>query len=111
MQPIELQNMYSQLSNVSKAMPAQQQAVQLAQSLQQQTEGQKVQENLSKVEELSNEQSKSALVNEDGHNSGQAPSQGQNKKNPQKDENSPSELLRKASTRPSYLGNIIDITR
>ena len=68
LQPIDLQTMYSQLSNMSKTMSGAQQA-QLTEAMQQQSNIQKNIENASKVHELSNEKSNANAVNQNGSNS------------------------------------------
>lgn len=113
-QPIDLQTMYSQASNVAKSLSGTQQA-QLAESMQQQANIQRNLENASKVQQPSNEKSDTAKINQNGSGS-QDFSGRQEKKNKKNDggngyvftgeeENSFSK------NSPSYLGNIIDISR
>ncbi len=106
-QPIDLQTMYSQLSNLSKTVSGVQQA-QLTEAMQQQSNIQKGIENASKVHETSNEKADANAVNQNGSNS--SFHGGQKKKNNESDQELPEEPK---LTRPHYshLGNIIDITR
>ena len=64
-QPIDLQTMYSQLTNVSKSLAAGQQA-QLTEAMQQQQNIQRGLENASKVQQTQTEKTDTALVNKDG---------------------------------------------
>ena len=109
-QPIDLQTMYSQLSNVSKAMSAAQQS-QLTEAMQQQQNIQRGLENATKVQQTQTDKTDAALVNKDGSNGGGLPNQ---KKNPSQDNNS-SEYKEdgspKRSASSTYVGTIIDITR
>ena len=107
-QPIDLQTMYSQLSNVSKTMSGAQQA-QLTEAMQQQSNIQKGIENASNVHETSNEKSDANAVNQNGSNSSFHGS-GQKKKN---EESSTDAAEETKSLKPHYshLGTIIDITR
>ena len=70
--PIDLQTMYTQLSNVSKTMAGAQQA-QLTEAMQQQGNIQRSMENAAKVQQTSNEKSDTNSVNQNGSNgSGEA---------------------------------------
>ena len=93
-QPIDLQTMYTQLSNVSKSMSGAQQA-QLTEAMQQQTNIQRSMENAAKVQQTSSEKSNTNSINQNGSNAGAAYG---GKKQPPKSDH-------------SYLGTIIDITR
>lgn len=107
-QPIDLQTMYSQLSNVSKSINAAQQ-VQLTDAMQQQNNIQKTLENSKKVQQTSNEQAKANNINQNGSNSSSYFGN-QKKQNKQTEENeSKSEYLPKSNS--PYIGTIIDITR
>ena len=68
-QPIDLQTMYSQLSNVSKTMSGSQQA-QLTEAMQQQNNIQKNMEKVASVQKASNEKSNAAQINQNGSNGG-----------------------------------------
>lgn len=111
-QPIDLQNMYSQMSNVSKVLSGSQQA-QLTESMQQQSNIQKSIENASKVQQASNEQAESSGVNQDGHNTSLAFKNGRNNKNFNDDSENDSDNSSDNGNRykSKYLGTIIDITR
>ncbi len=110
-QPIDLQTMYSQLSNVSKTMQGAQQT-QLADEMSQQSNIQKTMEQTSKVQQTSNEKANTNGVNQNGSNSSSFYGKRQNKKNEKDDgdvyneyENHPGKC------NSDYLGTIIDITR
>lgn len=107
-QPIDLQTMYSQLSNVSKTLSGNQQA-QLTEAMQQQNNIQRNLEQTAKVQQTSNEKSNTNNVNQNGSNSSSFYGQrkGQQKQNQQQndEENHP------GKSDLSYLGTIIDITR
>ncbi|MBR1639733.1 MAG: hypothetical protein IJ688_10150 [Treponema sp.] len=107
-QPIDLQTMYSQLSNLSKTMSGTQQA-QLTEAMQQQSNIQKSLENVTKVHETSNEKADTNSVNQNGSNSS-AFRGGQKKKN-KDEENTQDEPLKTIRPNYSHLGTIIDITR
>ena len=109
-QPIDLQTLYSQLSNVSKSLAAGQQA-QLTEAMQQQQNIQRGLENASKVQQTQTEKTDTALVNKDGSNGGGLPNQ---KKNPSQNNNSSDykeDGSPKHSASSEYVGTIIDITR
>ena len=111
-QPIDLQTMYSQLSNVSKTMAGAQQA-QLTEAMQQQGNIQRNMENAARVQQTSNEKSDTNSVNQNGSGAGsyfggKRKGQGQNQKN--ESENLNTEIRPPKSDR-EYLGTIIDITR
>lgn len=112
-QPIDLQTMYSQLSNVSKTMAASQQA-QLTEAMQQQNNIQRSLENATKVQQTQTEKSDANSVNEDGRG-GSAAFDGQ-KKNQNQDAETGAEGYSdnqggaRTSSSP-YIGTIIDITR
>ena len=107
--PIDLQTMYTQLSNVSKTMAGAQQA-QLTEAMQQQTNIQRSMENAAKVQQTSNEKSDTNSVNQNGSNSsgffGQKKHQKQNQ-----NEQSDADEIHHPKQDGSYLGTIIDITR
>ena len=109
MQPIDLQNMYSQLSNVAKTVAGHQQAAQLSDSIQQQQNVQKNIENAQKIQKI-NEQPDAKNINPDGRNGGWAGSQKQKGKE-QNNSESQNSIQNTASIQPEYLGTIIDITR
>lgn len=106
-QPIDLQTMYSQLSNVSKVMSGSQQA-QLTEAMQQQNNIQKNLENSAKVQQSSGEKSNAGSINQNGHR-GSGYFQGKNGKNENTDDEQ--EAKKENSSSSPYLGKIIDITR
>ena len=110
--PIDLQTMYSQLSNVSKTLSTSQQA-QLTEAMQQQSKIQREIENASKVQQTSNEKANAQNINQNGSNSQSF----QNSKRCKSEldeniENQENEQVSKANDL-SYLGmgRIIDIKR
>ena len=108
-QPIDLQTMYTQLSNVSKAMAGAQQA-QLTEAMQQQGNIQRSMENAAKVQQTSNEKADTNSINQNGSNGSGAYGQ---KKQDKKNQNTQEENgeIRPPKSDLSYLGTIIDITR
>ena len=114
-QPIDLQTMYSQLSNVSKSMAASQQA-QLTEAMQQEANIQRGLENASRVHETQTEKSDASSVDEDGRGGSAAFGGRKNKNRGDGTESSEGDSYKegnapdKKSSSP-YLGTIIDITR
>ena len=108
-QPIDLQTMYTQLSNVSKSMAGSQQA-QLTEAMQQQGNIQRSMENAARVQQTSNEKSDTNSVNQNGSNSsGAYGGRKQQEKKGKTDEET--QEIRPPKSDLSYLGTIIDITR
>lgn len=109
-QPIDLQNMYSQISNIAKNVAGQQQAAQLSESIQQQNQIQKNIENAQKVQQTNNEKANTNNVNKDGHQGG-----GGTYKNPNKNkgnnQDTPVSVDVNKAEKAGYIGTIIDITR
>ena len=108
-QPIDLQTMYTQLSNVSKTMAGAQQA-QLTEAMQQQGNIQRSMENAAKVQQTSNEKSDTNSVNQNGSGAGSYFG-GKRKGQEQKHKDEYPEEKRPPKSDLSYLGTIIDITR
>ena len=108
LQPIDLQTMYSQLSNVARQAAHQQQGVQLSEAMQQAGIVRQNQEQAEKVQQAE-EQSKLGGINRNGrNNSGQQ----QKKKEKSPDEqDSEAENTAQNRLKESYLGQHIDITR
>lgn len=108
LQPIDLQTMYSQLSNVARQAVHQQQGVQLSEAMQQAGIVRQNQEQAEKVQQAE-EQSKLGGINQNGrNNSGQQ----QKKKEKSPDEqDSEAENTAQNRLKESYLGQHIDITR
>lgn len=110
--PIDLQNMYSQMSNVAKSVGGQQNASQLAGSIQQMTQGEKLAQENTKVQSASNDKADSRSINADGKN-GSNNSGYQNQKREHgkyENEGNNNSYSAEKSVNP-YLGSIIDITR
>lgn len=107
-QPIDLQNMYSQLSNVAKTVAGQQQAAQLSESMQQQNQIEKNMIEAQKIQQT-NEKTDTGNVNENGHKGSM--SYNQQKKKHDKDTDNTSESNSISLKESSYIGTIIDITR
>ena len=107
-QPIDLQNMYSQLSNVAKAVAGQQQAAQLSESMQQQNQIEKNLQEAQKIQQT-NEKSNTGNVNENGHHGSMSYSQQKKKRDEENQENTSHNAT--SSKESSYIGTIIDITR
>jgi len=112
-QPIDLQTMYSQASNVSKTLSGHQQA-QLTEAMQQQNNIQKNLENSAKVQQTSGDKNNANSVNSNGRN-GSGTYQNQKKKSDKEPEvedlvGNKNQEEHKSSSSP-YLGTIIDITR
>ena len=108
-QPIDLQTMYTQLSNVSKTMAGAQQA-QLTEAMQQQGNIQRSIENASRVQQTSNEKANANSVNQNGSGAG-AFAGGRQKGHKEEKEDNSIEERRPHKSDLSYLGTIIDITR
>ena len=108
-QPIDLQTMYTQLSNVSKTMAGAQQA-QLTEAMQQQGNIQRSMENAAKVQQTSNEKSDTNSVNQNGSGAGSYFG-GKRKGQEQKHKDEYPEENRPPKSDLSYLGTIIDISR
>lgn len=109
-QPIDLQNMYSQLSNVQKATTGQQQAAQLSEALQGQSQLEKNMQNSQKVQQASDDKAKSNQLNPDGHQGSGNSGSSFNKKNEENAEENINIAANKYKYN-SHLGTIIDITR
>ena len=109
-QPIDLQNMYSQMSNVARNVAGQHQAAQISESVQQQNQIQKNIEISQKVQETQNDKANTNTVNADGHKGGAGTYQNPNKKkNKDKDANGNFGVY--ADVKSEYVGTIVDITR
>lgn len=108
-QPIDLQTMYQQLSNVSKTITAAQQG-QLTEAMQQQSNIQKKLEQNTKVQQTSNDKAKANNVNQNGSNGSSFYGSSNNKKKEQNNEKD-NQPVKPMKTDSDYLGTIIDITR
>lgn len=107
-QPIDLQTMYSQLSNVSKSLSGNQQA-QLTEAMQQQNNIQRNMEQAAKVQQTSNEKANTNNVNQNGSNSSAFYGQKRGQQNKKQEDNDNENHPVKSDL--SHLGTIIDITR
>jgi len=105
-QPIDLQIMYSQMSNVANIAAHQQNGAQLADAMQQTKIVQQNIEQTSSVQKTAENESKSVEINPDGHQSSERFSA---KKKKQESAAEPEK--KKNEIRESYLGQHIDITR
>lgn len=108
-QPIDLQNMYSQIQNVARN-EAGNQLSQVASSIQQVTKAEKNLENSTKVQNTSNDNSKADMINSNGrgNSSSGGYKQGNSKHHYNDDEN---DLPPPKAAPAPYIGSIIDITR
>ena len=108
--PIDLQNMYSQMSNVARNVAGQHQAAQISESVQQQNQIQKNIEMSQKVQQTENDKSNTQNVNADGHQGGAGTYQNPNKKK-NKNNDSKGSFGVYADVKSEYVGTIVDITR
>lgn len=108
-QPIDLQNMYSQLSNVAKNVTGPQQTAQISNSVQLQNQAQVQNLETEKVQHAEDNKDISNTVNSEGRNNSGA-TMNQNKKDNNQD-NAESKNNSTYSQGKSYIGTIIDITR
>lgn len=109
--PIDFQTMYSQISNISQNVSAQQNAAQLSEYSQQQIKTQQNLENSTKVQQTATEKSNAANVNKDGRGGG-GYSSFSKKRN--KSDSETEDIISTDSydrVKEAHLGNIIDITR
>lgn len=109
-QPIDLQNMYSQMSNVARNVAGQHQAAQISESVQQQNQIQKNIELSQKVQQTRNDKANTNNVNADGHKGGAGTYQNPNKKK-NKENESKGNFGLYADVKSEYVGTIVDITR
>lgn len=108
-QPIDLQNMYSQLSNVSKVIANQPEVAQLNNSVKQENQIQQNLENTQKVNETNQDGQNTNLINADGKNGGNSFYQNPNKSQQENKDESEQKLFSGNSS--SLVGRIVDITR
>lgn len=106
-QPIDLQIMYSQMSNVAKIAAHQQNGVQMAEALQQNKVIQQNIEQVASVRKAADESAKSVEVNPDGKKNNENRNERGRKKTPPPE----SAPVKEKEFRESYLGQHIDITR
>ncbi|MBO4533047.1 MAG: hypothetical protein J5726_05045 [Treponema sp.] len=112
MQPIDLQNMYSQMSNIARNVAGQQQAAQVSEQIQHQNLVQKNIEQSQRVQQASNDKANTNSVNPDGH---QGSSGGGTYKNPKRQQNDGTQkdtsFGNYGNAKSEYVGTIVDITR
>ncbi len=106
--PIDLQTMYSQLSNVAKQAASQQQGAQLAASVYQEKAVRENLEESARVQRTTGDQSKSASVDGDGKNQDGGREREKRKRDGSDEEPPQPEQGR---VQEPYLGRHIDITR
>ncbi|MCR5495729.1 MAG: hypothetical protein K6F15_08840 [Treponema sp.] len=109
-QPIDLQTMYSQISNVAKQVSHVEQGVQLAKSMQQ-ADVVKTNTEQSKKVQQTGEDSKSAGVNQNGRNGASLQHKKSNNKDSQENPDEEKENSDKYRLKEDFLGQHIDITR
>ena len=109
-QPIDLQNMYSQMSNIAKSVAGQQQAAQVSESVQQQNQIQKNIEQSQRVNQTNNDKANTNNVNPDGHKGGAGTYQNPNKKGKKQNEMTAG-FGSYGEAKSEYVGTIVDITR
>ncbi|MBR4790959.1 MAG: hypothetical protein IKX70_00520 [Treponema sp.] len=108
--PIDLQNMYSQMSNVARSVAGQHQAAQVSESVQQQNQIQKNIEQSQKVQQAENDKANTQNVNADGHQGGAGTYQNPNRQK-NKEKESKGSFGVYADVKSEYVGTIVDITR
>lgn len=106
-QPIDLQTMYSQMSNVANRVSHEQQSVQVAQGMQQQTALNQNIQTVKTVNKASPEEENAPNVKEDGHN---ASEQKESEKKKKQEQPEPYKS-QKIEIREDYLGKHINIER
>ena len=107
-QPIDLQNMYSQMNNIARNVAGQQQSAQIAQSVHQKDQIQHNIEMSQRFQQANNDKANTNNVNPDGHQGGAGTYQNPNKK---KKEESKGSFGIYADVKSEYVGTIVDITR
>lgn len=107
-QPIDLQTMYSQMSNIAGRVSQEQQATQVNASLQQQAAVNQNAQKINTVKKTADSESKTGLVKEDGHQN--SPEEKSEKKSRQNENQETQEEI-KTEIREDYLGKHINITR
>lgn len=107
LQPIDLQTMYSQMSNIAKQASFAEHGMQAVQNAQNKEIARQIEEEKNKVLEAE-KQDGAASVNQNGHNNQNGADsfeQNKNKETPDEEENNKSRL------KESYIGQHVDITR
>lgn len=108
-QPIDLQTMYSQMSNVANRVSHEQQSAQIAQGLQQQSAVNQNTQKIQTVNKTAGEEEKTGNVKEDGHNETENRNSDKKKK-PDQNTAEPNQN-QKIEIREDYLGHHINIER
>ena len=108
-QPIDLQNMYSQMNNIARNVAGQQQAAQVSESVQQLNQIQKDLEQSQRVNQANNDKANTNNVNPEGHKGGAGTYQNPNKK--KKEKNNSTSFGSYGDAKSEYVGTIVDITR
>ena len=106
-QPIDLQTMYSQVSNVAQNAVRIQESAQLASAINQQNIVQETLQEDSKVREAAREEAETMNVKNDSNSGGAQFSESEKDKNQKKDE----KHLKTENVYESYIGQHINITR
>ncbi len=110
-QPIDLQTVYSQSSNIAKTLSGANQAV-LSEEMQRQNNIQKNLEESTKVQKSSNENSNTSTVKDEGRNGEDNSNQKKNNSKSKNDFFNDNDLNdTEYKTKAPYLGTIIDISR
>ena len=103
-QPIDLQTIYSQMSNVAKNVAHQQNGNQLTQAMQENVAVQQEQERLSQVHKTAENEANTSQVKDEGH-------QNNSFQNQKKSKEEEPEKKKLTEIRESFLGQNIDISR
>lgn len=106
-QPIDLQTIYSQMSNVAKNVAHQQNGNQLTQAMQENVAVQQEQERLAQVHKTAENEANTSQVKDKGHQNNSF----QNQKNQKKSKEEEPEKKKLTEIRESFLGQNIDISR
>lgn len=109
-QPIDLQTIYSQMSNVAKNVAHQQNGNQLTQAMQENVAVQQEQERLSQVHKTAENEANTSQVKDEGHQNNSFQNQ-KNQKNQKKSKEEEPEKKKLTEIRESFLGQNIDISR
>lgn len=107
-QPIDLQTMYSQMSNVASRVSHEQRGTQMNAAIQLQNAVVQNAETVKTVKKAAGEDSKTDTVKDNGHHN-QNPSNDEHKS--KNDSETKSDEIKKTEFREDYLGRHIDITR
>lgn len=107
LQPIDLQTMYSQMSNMAKQASLAEHNMQAVQNLQNKEIARQIEEEKNKVLEAE-KQNGASSVNQNGHNAQNGAESFNNRKN---DKDSLEEENNKGRLKESYIGQHVDITR